>query len=108
MPEVQTHDENSGSAQNEEFLPELSDEVIKIITKADDLIAYQIPEEVIYHTEPEEDPFAFAHEDSDEPDEPTEEDSMMEKDISESSVDNKKPTKHFADQTRGKKIRKFL
>ena len=108
LPEVQTHDENSGSAQNEEFLPELSDEVIKIITKADDLIAYQIPEEVIYHTEPEEDPFAFAHEDSDELDEPTEEDSMMEKDISESSVDNKKPTKHFADKTRGKKIRKFF
>ncbi len=72
--------EESASAQPEEAEPskpdaetllphEMSDELSKIMAKADDLIAHETPEGVVIPEIPEpEDPFAFAAEDSEDPD----------------------------------------
>lgn len=101
-------DDIADPAQEEDLPPELSDEVLKIISKADDLIAHQIPEDVVYHTEPEEDPFAFVQEDAEIQNTPIIEDPQIAEEITDASVEVKKPTKHFADKSRGNKFRKFL
>ena len=87
---------------------ELTEEVVKIITKADDLIAYQIPESVIYPTEPETDPFAFARDDAEDLDDYDDETSETEESSPVIQPDRKKPAKHFADNSRGRKFRKFM
>ncbi len=89
-------------------IPQLSEDVARIINKADDLIAYQIPEEVIYPSEPEEDPFAFARDDADEIDDALYQDPQTEDEPEQATPEKKKKTKHFADQTRAKKFRRFL
>lgn len=108
IPEAVIPEEASVSEQTDALPTELSDEVLKIINKADDLIAYQIPEEVIYHTEPEEDPFAFARDDSDDLPKSIEEDPLMEEEAVEPVSEKNKATKHYVDKSRGKKFRKFL
>ena len=102
-------EEDVSVAEQKEVIPaELSEEVLKIITKADDLIAHQIPEEVIYCTEPEEDPFAFIRDDSDDLAESIEEDPLMEEEDAQPVSEKNKATKHYVDKSRGKKFRKFL
>ena len=101
-------EEASVSEQKDTIPAELSDEVLKIITKADDLIAYQIPEEAIYRTEPEEDPFAFVRDDADDLPESIEEYPLTEEGDAQTVSEKNKSTKHFVDKSRGKKFRKFL
>lgn len=87
---------------------QLSDELARIMAKADDLIAHETPEGVVIPEIPEpEDPFAFATEDSDEIDEtgiPM--DPVME-DPDELQQEKKK-AKSFVSQERKKKVKKFF
>lgn len=93
---------------HQEIPAEISDEVAKIITKADDLISYEIPEDVLYPAEPEIDPFAFVHEDTDEDTLSLADEDLTEEDAAEDAPEVRKNTKHFADKSRGRKFRKFL
>lgn len=97
-------------ATEEELSSEnLSDEVAKIISKADDIIAHEIPEETVFPiAEDLADPFAFAKEDSEEPEDDLPADPLMEEEPQEIKPEKKKKTKHFENSSRKKKIRKFF
>ena len=90
-------------------LEDISEEVAKIITKANDIIAHAIPEEITQISEANTtDPFAFAKEDMEESDDAIPEDPLMEEKVDESASIKKKNTKHYADNTGKKKFRKFI
>lgn len=88
----------------------ITEEVTRIVSQADDLIAHEIPDEAVFPEEPEEDPFAFATEDEEiqvyadtEEEIPEEDDSYGKK-----SKKKKKKAKSFADKSAGGKIKKFF
>jgi len=112
-PEVETISEAVASQPTveEQTQPELelSEEVSKIISRADEIIAHEIPEETAFPTEPEQqDLFSFATEDTDEPDEDLVPESEEEVQVFGSTREEKKRKKNFADQTRKKKWKKFF
>jgi len=86
----------------------LSDDVIQIITKADDLIVHEIPDDTIFPSEETIDPFAFVFEDSDDAVDGFQEDPDIETEDSDTLPKNRKKTKHFADTSGRKKIKKFF
>lgn len=87
----------------------VSEEVARILSKADDIIAHEIPEEVVFQVEETPaDPFAFAVDDSEEPDDSIPSDPIMEEDTADSTPEKKKKTKHFENPSRKKKIKKFF
>lgn len=96
-------------ADADALLPhEMSEELSRIMAKADDLIAHETPEGVVVPELPElPDPFAFVAEDSDEVDDsevpldPVMEDPDEEK-------PKKQPTKKFASQKGKRALKKFL
>ncbi len=91
--------------------PELSDELSRILAKADDLIAHETPESVLLPEVPEEeDPFAFAQDeeidDSDVPYDP-----LMEEEEPEAPTEKKKKEQKFIDPKyarRRKRIRNAI
>ena len=90
-------------------LPEISEEVAKIISKADDIIAHEIPEEITILTEEKQpDPFAFVNEDSDDLDDAYPVDPLMEDASEDKKPVKRKKAKHYEDSSRKKKIRKFF
>ena len=95
--------------QDDESLTTLSDEVAKIITKANDIIAHEIPDEALFPVEADiPDPFAFAKDDSEDLDDAISAESFTEEETQELEPEKKKKTKHFADISRKKKIKKFF
>lgn len=90
-------------------LTEISEEVAKIISKAEDIIAHEIPEELTFPKEEElPDPFAFAKDESEDTDEGFPVEPLMEDTEETDPPKKKKKTKHFEDSTRKKKVRKFF
>lgn len=112
--EPSTDSEESPAAeepeQSEEVpLESVSEEVAKILSKADDIIAHEIPEEAVFPVEePQPDPFAFAVDEGETLDDSFPADPLMEDAAEAVSPDKKKKTKHFLDPTRKNKIKKFL
>ena len=87
----------------------LSEEVSKIISRADDLIAHEIPEETGFPEAPEEsDPFSFVKSDLEDTEDSIPLDPLMEEAIPENIPSKKKKAKSFEDQTRKKKWKKFF
>ena len=101
-PETQVH--------AEEFpLESVSEEVAQILSKADDIIAHEIPEEAVFPAEePQPDPFAFATDDGENMDDSFPVDPLMEEAAETGTSEKKKKTKHFLDPTRKNKFKKFL
>lgn len=90
-------------------LDSISEEVAKIIHKADDIIAHEIPEEITMLTaENNPDPFAFAKEDTEELEDSLPDDPLTDDEVTPSEIIKKKNRKHFADTSRKKKFRKFI
>lgn len=89
--------------QEEDFV--LSEDILGIVSKADDLIAHEIPEELICETAVQEDPFSFVLDETDIPDDSIPEDPLMEE---ETDPERKVPARNFVDETRKKKFRKFI
>ena len=105
--EPQEHPDAEDLEEADTLLPhEMSDELSRILEKADDLIAHETPEGVVLPEIPDPpDPFAFAKEDSDEIDDGTiPREPLMEE---ESDAQPRKVTKKFADQS-GKRLAKKL
>ena len=67
---------------------ELSEEVYKIVIKADELIAHQIPDEVMYPSEPIIDPFDFIREDSEDLEDLADDGSLMDEEPLENEPDD--------------------
>ena len=91
--------------------PQVSEEVAKMLSKADDIIAHEIPQETAFPVDVQlPDPFAFAREDEDEIPDDLPEDPLMEPESPEEKPEKKKKkkAKHFENQTRKKKIKKFF
>lgn len=86
----------------------LSEEVARIIAKADDLITHEIPQDTIYPFADESDPFGFAYEDTEAVEDDLPEDPLIQEESTESIRDKSKKTKHFADTSGKKKIKKFF
>ena len=109
-PPVNPEDPSEADDREEQItLSEISEDVAKILTKANDIIAHEIPEEISWLTEEiQEDPFAFVMEDSADMDPQTQEDTESSVAVAEEEPQKTKKVKHFADQTRKNKIRKFF
>lgn len=107
--DAQIPSEVSGEEHEEEDIYTelgITEEVTRIVSQADDLIDYEIPEELFFPKEPEKDPFAFAAEDEEVPEEPETEEEIPEEDAD--SGKKKKKAKSFADKTAGEKVKKFF
>lgn len=103
--------ENNEPQEQEEDSPlaDISEEVAQILTKANDIISHEIPEEALYPTEEQlPDPFAFASEENDEIEDNLPMDPLMEDVSADSTSCKKKTTKHFEDPSRKKRIKKFF
>ena len=103
--------DSSDNEDAQEELPasDLSDEVVSILSKANEIIAHEIPEETAFPTqEAQPDPFAFALEDSEDTDDLVPADPLTEEVPEENLPVKKKKAKHFEDPSRKKKIKKFL
>ncbi len=92
---------------------EMSEELSRIVARADDLISHELPEPVVVPEAPElPDPFAFAAEDSDEIDDSDiPEDPVMddpEEPVPEPPVKKKKRSKRFESPEHTRRVRKFL
>lgn len=88
--------------------PDISEEVSRIISKADDIIAHEIPSETSFPTEEQSDPFAFVKEDAEEIEDDLPADPLMDDDAPvEKPVKTKKP-KSFENTQRKEKFKKFL
>lgn len=88
---------------------QISDEVATILSKANELIAHEIPEETAFPKEEEQpDPFAFITEDSELIDDNFPADPLMDDEVEADTPAKKKKTKHFADPSRKNKFKKFL
>lgn len=100
--------ENSESEEITD-LQEISEEVSKIISKADDIIAHEIPEEAVFPREPEQpDPFSFATEDAEELDMTLPEDLRSEEEPTTEKTGKRKHTKHYEDPSRKNKLKKVF
>ena len=100
---------SSEESIQEETVPmtDITEEVAKILSKADDMISHEIPEEVLFPVEEQlPDPFAFAKEDTDEEEDTFPEEPLM--DETEPEPKKKKKAKHFVDPTRKNRFRKFI
>lgn len=87
--EIVTSGEGSSAQEHDEEEDEISEELSKILSKADDLIAHELPEEILVPEIPEEtDPFAFVEEDSDEID-----DSIVPEDPVMDTIEEETPKK---------------
>lgn len=90
----------------------ITEEVTRIVAHADDLIAHEIPEEAVFPEEPEEDPFAFAAEEEDLPEDPDSAEEIPQEapapDPKTKKQKNRKKPKSFADKSAGEKIKKFF
>jgi len=109
-PDGNTSESSKPLPENEDMLQisDISDEVAGILSKADDIIAHEIPEETAFPTqEAQADPFAFVDEDSD-----TDDDDFPAEPLMDVNSDNNTPVrkkvKHFEDLSRKKKFKKFL
>lgn len=99
----------SGTDEKQPIYEDISDEVATIISKADVIIAHEIPEESVFPTEePPPDPFAFAKEATEEETDTEPADPLMDGVPEPIAPAKQKKTKHFADPSRKNKIRKFL
>ncbi len=88
---------------------EISEEVAKIISKADDIIAHEIPEEITFPKEEEKpDPFAFVKDESEDLEEDFPVEAVVEDAPEKEPPSKKKKTKHFEDSTGKKKFKRFL
>lgn len=95
--------------EEENSLEDISEEVAKIITKANDIIAHEIPEEISFPMNEEKpDPFAFVREDTEELEDTFPADPLIEEETDDQKAVSKKKTRHFADPTRKNKIKKFF
>ena len=106
LPTVDSEEQHS-----EEHAPvsEISEEVATIISKADDIIAHEIPEETAFpFQEAQPDPFAFAQEDSEDLDDDIPAEPLMDEPAEVKPPKEKKKAKHFEDPSRKRKIKKFL
>lgn len=116
QPKVETETSASGEVtavlqdREEEFpLESVSEDVARILTKANDIIAHEIPEEAVFPAEEvQPDPFAFAMDDAEDMDAEFPVDPLMEEATETETPEKKKKTKHFLDPTRKNKFRKFL
>lgn len=102
---------DSDEQHSEEHVPvsEISEEVATIISKADDIIAHEIPEETAFPVlEAQPDPFAFAQEDSEDLDDNVPVDPLMDEPSEVKPPKEKKKAKHFEDPSRKRKIKKFM
>lgn len=113
QPEAPKDDSAPGEEDADLMQPhEMSEELSRIVAKADDLIAHETPEGVILPEIPEQpDPFAFATEDSEDVDDsdiPL--DSVMEEEPQPpvKPVRKKKKSSRFVSKERKRKIRRFL
>ena len=89
------------------LIPDISDEVAKILNKADDIIAHNIPQELVFPLEAEqEDPFAFALEEPEDTDEDIPQEPLMEEEPPVSRKDKK--AKHFENTARKSRFKKFI
>lgn len=89
--------------------PDVSEEVAKIISKADDIIAHEIPSDTVFPAEEAApDPFAFAKDDSEEDLDDFPSDPLIEEEPTSTKTEKKKKTKRFEDTTRKNKIKKFF
>lgn len=89
---------------------EMSEELSKIVAKADDLIAHETPEGVVIPEAPElPDPFAFASEDSEEVDDSDiPEDPVMDEPEETAPVKQKKRSRRFLSQESKRKVQRFF
>lgn len=104
-------EEHSAEPEKEEYLPDpdISDEVAGILSKANDIIAHEIPEETAFLNQEEQaDPFAFVQEDSDALDEDFPSEPLMDESFDDPTPVKKKKSKHFEDPTRKKKFKRFI
>ncbi len=91
------------------LLSHISEEVSKILSRADDIIAHEIPEEIAFPMEAEQpDPFSFVREDSEEQDDCIPQDPLMEDESEKDLTSKSKKTKHFVDPSRKNKFKKFI
>lgn len=90
-------------------LEDVSEEVAKIVSKADDIIAHDIPKETVFpNQEQQTDPFAFVNDDQEEILDDYPMDPLMEDNTGSTKTDKKQKPKHYADSTRRNKILKFF
>ncbi len=102
-------DISEAPAEEDTSLGEISEEVAKIISKADDIIAHEIPEETLFPAEESQpDPFAFAREDSEEEEGTFPADPLMDEEPEQIEPAKKKKAKHFENSARKKKVKKFF
>jgi len=88
---------------------ELSEEVAKIISRADDIISHEIPLDTAFPAEVElPDPFAFAREDSEDIEVHFYADPFVAEEEEDPAPDRKKKSKHFENPSRKRIIRKFI
>lgn len=109
--ETDSADSLSGEDDDQEkiVIEDVSEEVAKILSKADDIIAHEIPEETAYPKEEPVDLFSFAaEEDLEEDYRNYPEDPLMEDAVSSSAPDKRNTSKHFENTSRKKKILKFF
>lgn len=109
-PSYETESEETDAEETdaEETETSLSEDVMQIISKANDLISHEIPEETVFPISSDSDPFSFAMEENTDFDDEIPEDSLMEDESADEAPSKKKPTKHFADTTGRKKAKKFF
>lgn len=100
--------------EDADLLPphEMSEELSKIVAQADDLIAYEMPEDIVIPEAPEApDPFAFAAEGTDEVDDS---DIPLDPLMEDESADSEKPEKkkkksqRFVSPKRKRRVRRFF
>lgn len=110
---AQPQDETVPGEEDAELMQphEMSEELSRMMAKADDLIAHETPEGVVIPEIPElPDPFAFAAEDSEETDdrEFPREPEMEEPEEQTQPVKKKKKSKRFVSPESGRRVRRFF
>lgn len=105
VPTYETESPETGSNEAETAL---SEDAIQIISKANDLILHEIPEETAFPISDESDPFSFAMDQTDDFDEGVPEDPLMDDDLADEPPAKKKATKHFGNTSGRKKAKKFF
>ena len=103
-------DETAPSEETTEELQdyEMSEELTKIVAKADDLIAHETPEGVVIPEVPElPDPFAFAEEDKEDTEEDIPEEELMEEPEEAQQPEKKKKEKKFLSPEYKRKVKQI-
>jgi len=109
--EASVADEESESSRETESVkdPEVSEEVAKILSKADDIISHEIPAESVFPVEEAQpDPFDFVKDDTEVTEENFPEEPLMEETSEEQKPVKKKKARSFENTSHKKKVRKFL